>query len=154
MKVNKERYAMNIYNSILKDVEKNVGNTSTYSTDLERYGKKRFGVHFKGVYASDRIPSLNTLQKFAIINADKSNEPGSHWIAIAHDPDKDITYCYDSFGRKNTQILPGLKVSGNGRIIDSDRDAEQHIMEENCGARCLAWLLFYDTYGSKASLLI
>ena len=150
----RERYALSMYNSILKNVEKETGTASTYSNDLDRIAKQKLGIAFKGVFASDRIPHLNSIYKYAILNLDSSTESGSHWIAIAHDYDKNITYCYDSFGRKNTQIIPNLKVSGNGRVIDSDKDVEQNIKEENCGARSLAWLIFFELYGSKASLLI
>lgn len=154
IKTLRERYALSTYNSILKNIEKETGNKSTYSNDLERIAKEKIGISFKGVFASDRIPHLNSIYRYAILNLDSSMDAGSHWIAIAHDYEKNITYCYDSFGRKNVKIIPKLKLSGNGRIIDTDRDAEQDIREENCGARSLAWLVFYELYGSKASLLI
>jgi len=141
---------MLIYNKILKEI-KPLGNT-TYLSDLLGLSKKLLGVKFKGVFPSDKIPTLNDLSRYAILNLDKSTESGSHWVAIAKHGD--ITYLYDSFGRKNTQIIPNLKFSGNGRIIDTDYDAEQKIYEIDCGARCLAWLLFFDKYGPKCALLI
>ena len=61
---------------------------------------------------------------------------------------------YDSFGRNDTEIIPNLKYSGNGKIINTDDDTEQEIMEENCGARCLAWLCLYDEYGEDTAILI
>jgi hypothetical protein len=151
-KVRTEKYAMSLYNKILTDIESIVGNTTTYATDLEKHGHKLLGVHFKGVFPSDKIPKLNDLKKYAIVNVDKSTEAGSHWMALAKEGDH--TYLYDSFGRYNTKIIPNLKFSHNGRIIDTDHDAEQNVKDTNCGARSLAWLVFYNTWGSKSAKLI
>lgn len=151
MKKNNERECMLIYNKILKEIVKPLGNT-TYLSDLLGIGKKLLGVKFKGVYPSDKIPKLNDLSPYAILNLDTSKEKGSHWVAIAKHGD--ITYLYDSFGRKNTQIIPNLRFSGNGRIYDTDKDAEQKVYEMDCGARCIAWLLYFDKYGPKCALLI
>jgi hypothetical protein len=129
-----------------------IGNETTYSTDLERAGVKLLGSKFRGVFPSDKIPPLNDLKSYAVLNLDSSNQAGSHWIAVAHDNGK--TYVYDSFGRKAVKIIPSLFHSGNGRIINTDPDAEQKIKETNCGARCITWLLFFDRYGAKKALLI
>ena len=129
-----------------------VGNETTYQNELDKAGRKVLGTLFKGVYASDKIPMLNDLKPYAILNLDRSDEGGSHWIAIARDKDK--TYIYDSFGRKVTKIIPTLYHSGNGRIINTDDDKEQEERETNCGARSLAWLLFFHRYGAKNAILI
>ena len=81
------------------------------------------------------------------IELDNSIEPGSHWVALAK-LNKNESIIYDSFGRGYTQIIPKLRYSGNGRIINTDDDAEQTIYENNCGQRCLAWLLYLKHYGS------
>ena len=129
-----------------------IGNKTTYQGELEKAGVKLFGVKFKGVFPSDKIPRLNDLKSYAILNLDKSNQAGSHWVAIAH---KDgMTYLYDSFGRKGVKIIPSLYHSGNGRIINTDLDKEQDEKETNCGARSLSWLLMFDKYGAKNAILI
>ena len=150
-----EKISMRHYNHILNDiVEPLLGKQSTLASDLERIGKKMLGVKFKGVYASDKIPNLNNLSCYCIVNVDKSDMPGSHWMSIAKDTEGKGAILYDSFGRKNSKIIPSLQFSGNGRIIDCDRDSEQKISEDNCGARSIAWLIMYDTFGRDASLLI
>ena len=84
----------------------------------------------------------------AIINLDEHDEPGSHWIAmVKHNNDLLV---YDSFGRKTTDILPNF----NKEVIDTDYDAEQQINEDNCGARCVAFLNVYDKLGFEYALLI
>lgn len=150
-----EAKANKLYQEKLKEiVKKNTGNKTTYLTQLNTEGKKILGVSFHGVYPSDRIPKLNNLKCYCILNLDKSNEAGSHWVSLAKNKKNNSTMFYDSFGRKDTDIIPNLKYSGNGKIINTDDDAEQKIMEENCGARCLAWLCVYNEYGEDFAKLI
>jgi len=145
-----EIYSNALFKKILKQVVIPItGDTTTYLSELERVGNKLLGTNFKGVFASDRIPRLNELKKYCILNLDKTGEPGSHWVAIAKDGKK--TWVYDSFGRSHVKIIKGLKYSGNGRIVEPQRDAEQSIEETNCGALSLAWLVLHDGWGSRYS---
>ena len=50
--------------------------------------------------------------------------------------EEDVYMAYDSFRRKTTSILPGLDL----KTIDTDPDAEQKDHEDNCGARCIAYI--------------
>ena len=147
-----EKAAHKAYDQILNQLVKPaiLGNRSTYGSDLERVAIKMMGSQFKGVFPSDKIPRLNALKPYAILNLDRSDQPGSHWIAIAFSNGK--TYVYDSFGRKSSRIIPTL-THGRG-IVDSDYDAEQDVLEENCGPRSLAWLLFFNAMGAKNAILI
>ena len=150
VKTKKEKHIENLYNQILRHIMVLIGDTTTYLSELNGIGKK-----FKGVYPSDKIPKLNDLSPYAILNLDTSKQPGSHWVAIAKNPHKDETLIYDSFARKGSKIIKSLAYSGNGRIINSDlKDAEQDIMETNCGARCLAYLVVVEKYGWDAAKLI
>lgn len=151
--MNKQKKVNKLNNEVLRMIEKNyTGNTTTYLTELEGSGKKLLGVRFKGVFPSDKIPILNDLSPYCILNLDNSKQSGSHWVALAKAGNKSILY--DSFGRDNKQIIPNLQYSGNGRIINTDRDAEQKIKETNCGARCLAFLYIFHNYGADVAKLI
>ena len=142
-----------LYKEKLKEIEKyHTGDKTTYLNQLNGVGKKLLGVKFKGVFPSDKIPKLNALSPYCILNLDSSKESGSHWVALARCDDHSVLY--DSFGRKHQQIIPVLRYSGNGRIIDTDLDPEQKIEETNCGARCLAWLCIFDKYGEDIAKLI
>ena len=55
---------------------------------------------------------------------------------------------YDSFGR------PSDKLIGLGNTVDADYDVEQKEIEQNCGQRCLAWLMCIHHYGIDKALLI
>jgi len=141
-----------VYKNILSKVEKTLGSGATYNTELETFGKQLFGKKFHGVYAADKLPKLTKTQPYAIINLDKSGEGGSHWIALAKSGAKIIFY--DSFGRPNRSILPMLNEEAKIKIVDTEDDAEQNIVEENCGARCMVFLIMFDKFGEKIALQI
>ena len=142
------------YNKILKDITDAMGDKSTFLSELNGVGRKLLGVKFHGVYPSHKIPRLNDLSPYCILNLDKSNEPGSHWVALAKLEDKNASVIYDSFGRDHMKIIPNLQYSGNGRIIQPEDDSEQHVLQDSCGQRCLGFLLFLDRYGIKNALYI
>jgi len=115
----------------------------TGEDELRKAGKHLFGRRFKGVFAADEmtVPRTLSVGEACILNLDTRRMAGSHWIAIGRGKKEFITY--DSFGRKLTT---------NSKHTEAD--AEQHIMEENCGQRCLAWLCVYYKYGGKCALMI
>jgi hypothetical protein len=145
-----EQKANIIYNLALKDIVKMVGkNSTTYSDELEKVGKKLLGNRFVGVYAADEVPKMKN-GDMAIANLDKRNMPGSHWISIAKQDGK--LHVYDSFGRKSAKIIPDIM--GKGAVLDADYDAEQDVKEDNCGQRSLAWLFVFQQFGKKLAMLI
>ena len=145
-----EKKAEKIYRKKLKIVEGIVGTKSTWLNQLDALGKKLFKNKFHGVYPSDEIPTLGRGQ-YCIVNVDKRGESGSHWIALAKYGSKLLFY--DSFGRKGIKLIP-MAGNGNGVVVDTDRDVEQDFLEENCGARCLAWIWVFDECGGKTASLI
>lgn len=140
-----EKKAEKLFKHYLTMIYKLVGKNTTYLSQLEGSGKLLLGVKFKGVFPSDKIPRLNDLSPYAIINLDNSKESGSHWIAIAKKDDK--TLVFDSFGRSYKRIIPQLNLTGNGRIINTDLDVDQKVKQTDCGARSLCWILLYDNHG-------
>lgn len=118
-------------------------NNTTFDGELDVVGKKLFGRKFRGVFPSDKIPTLKE-SEMAILNLDESDEPGTHWVAV-YKNDREILI-YDSFGRDTYRIIPSLKGSGNGKISAAENDAEQSEDETNCGQWCLAFLYMVDKY--------
>ena len=154
-KYTKSQLAEKLYNQKLKEIENMMGkDNTTFLKELDGVGNKLFGVKYKGTFPSDKIPKLNDLAPYCILNLDRSNEPGSHWIALAKDVNNDRCLVYDSFGITHTKIIPNLRFSGNGRVIDADRDKEQHPKETNCGQRCLGFIAIYDKFGYDIAKLI
>ena len=153
MKISK-KYAERFYNTALKIIEDEyTGDRVTYLSELENAGKKIFGDKFKGVYAADTIPTLDERQPYIIANLDNSDESGSHWVSIVH-AGKGKCIFYDSFGRRSTKILKGLGKYTSCKIVDTENDKEQHPLEFNCGARCIAFICVCHFLGTDAGLLI
>ena len=144
---NKDQHAHLIYNTLLKDaVYPLLGNKVTYSNDLHDVGEQLLGKDFVGVYPSDQIPRLKNKQ-CCILNLDKSDQSGSHWIGVYKFGKKNLTY--DSFGRRSSKIIPTLK-----NPLDADYDSEQMIEEEDCGARSIAFLLVCKYWSPELAKLI
>jgi hypothetical protein len=144
-----------IYNTLLRRVEKMLGNETTFSNDLGNVAKSLLGSKFKGIFPADQLPKLTKTQPYAIVNLDSSWEEGSHWIALAKSGKKVIFY--DSFGRPAKSILPLLKPERGGggtTIVNTEDDAEQGVEETNCGQRSISFLLLFDKYGEKMALQV
>lgn len=149
-RMSKKREAELLNNQKLREVERFMGHSNTtYSNSLENAGRFFLGVKFKGVFPSDKIPQLNDLSPYCILNLDRSGEPGSHWIALAKTATGALVY--DSFGRDHRRIIPNLRFSGNGRIINTERDKEQSKRQYNCGQRCISFLTVFDEYGDSVA---
>ncbi len=152
---NKKKYIFEQYNRLVDSMKKILGNKSTFSDNLDKAGRNKLGSKFHGVYPSDKIPRLNRIKPYAVINLDNSRKPGSHWIAVAWDDIGKNYMVYDSFGRKTKKILPNFySQRGGKKIVDAEHDAEQRIKEDNCGQRCIAWLMCVDKFGFELSRLI
>ena len=134
---------MELYNQYLQRITRCLGkNGVTYSSELHKLGKQLFPSRWMGVFARDTIPQDS--HGYMIVNLDNSHEPGSHWVAVAH------TMFYDSFGRHSSTEL-GFT---HQRYTNTEDDAEQHVHELNCGARCLAWLCVYHLHGPSVAKTI
>ena len=140
--------ATKLYNKKLKEIEKYTGDKTTYLSQLNIIGKQLLGSKFKGVFPSDKIPKLTNKVCYCILNVDKSTESGSHWVSLAKIENNESLF-YDSFGREGVQLIKHLKYSGNGTIVDAERDEEQQEIEQNCGARAISFLCILDKYGAE-----
>ena len=118
-----KKQAEKMYDVFLLDVQAILGDQVTYSNTLNNLCSYLFGPLFQGVFARDTLPPK---VRYAIVNLDRASESGSHWCAVADG------MIYDSFGR---DVGFGLKMT--------DPDAEQDLLEVNCGQRCIAFLCVY-----------
>ena len=147
--------ALQVYKACLRYVEReHTGKKTTYLDELERVGRRLFGSKFHGVYPANRIPKLSDRSPYCILNLDNEGEAGSHWVALVKRAGDKGCVFYDSFGRRHTEILDNLPLSGNGKIIDTEDDREQGLLESNCGARCMAFIMVFVLLGEKEALTI
>lgn len=93
----------------------------------------------------DELPSRPRRRKeCAIINLNKSNESGSHWVATYYNKDKNQCLYFDSFGnlRPPKEIV---KYLGEGVQYNYDRYQSDNTVI--CGHLCLLFL-YHCTYKS------
>jgi hypothetical protein len=138
-----------------KTIIEQVGSKAMYDDEINSICHKLFGSKWAGAYAVDKIPikKYNYIHYF-IVNTDKSNEAGTHWVAVVLH--KQNCYIYDSFGRKTENILKPLVGMLNKKSIhftDSNYTKEQHGDTQICAQLCIAFLLCFDQFGRDALLI-
>ncbi len=136
-----------IYSEILNKVESKLGIHTTTNIELDLFCKKIFGNRFVGTFPSDLIPNFLHNGEMCILNLDKSDKPGSHWVALAKENHE--LFFYDSFGRDPKSII---KI--NKKLKFDKKDKEQDDDEKNCGQRCITFLIIGFYYGFETAVLI
>ena len=139
---------------ILKEYETNLtylmdilGSTTTDNFSLNKVCKYLFDDLFIGVFPSDQMPILKN-NEMCIINTD--NKKGVHWVACYRY--RNQTYCYDSFNRDVktlSQFWSKIK-----SLVNANKDRDQSYTEENCGSRCVCWLISFNKYKTKVINII
>ena len=95
---------------------------------------------FIGVFASDNIPCITKVPAALIINLDKSDSPGSHWIALFFTKCNKCEY-FDSYGRKpNSCILKYIAKQTKTYIYNNV--CVQDLWTISCGQMCLYFLVW------------
>jgi len=113
---------------------------------MDQYKKEGF----KGVYAIDEISKIPVSDKMGVVlNLDKSNQPGSHWVALYIDADDDqsVEY-YDSYGEDPPEsLMKDLKELVN-KINPStylkfkvNKIKQQSETSDNCGVFAMKFLM-------------
>ena len=94
---------------------------------------------FRGVYASNRTPSLRPekLPQAIVSNLDPDNMPGSHWVAsvVFVKNGKKIIELFDSYGMKP----PPLSRGKNWRVIHNPHRF-QKLKSKVCGQYCVYFI--------------
>ena len=120
---------MRLYDKALKYVCRLMGTDGvTSNVQLNKAGKHLFGAHYAGALPPSALPACAPHQ-ITIVNT--KNGSGEHWLLRYCDKKQGIWH--DSFGRDVNKLIQTKYVHAN-----TDRDAEQHVLESNCGQRCLA----------------
>lgn len=129
---------MHHYEQCLRELEGVLGTEATYASDLDHIGYCLFGDKWGGVFAKDQDFPID---RYCIINTHNQDQSGEHWLALG------CGVLYDSFGRDLRKMI-------GGRMKITEPDPEQEESENNCGARCLAWLCVLDDCGIEIALTI
>lgn len=103
-------------------------------------------IDFKGVYDAANIPTLKHNQ-YCIFNNKTYSQGGEHWISICKL--KEDYFVYDSFGRKTKEYMNNNYKTHMNKWIQTDDNPEQNIIQTNCGARCISWIITCNKFGIK-----
>ena len=83
---------------------------------LEKLAKYLKINNFRGVFCRDTLPKVPNEKEAGIVNLNKSQEPGSHWISYYKDGSKRIYF--DSFGQITPlELQKYLKLKRNLRMM-------------------------------------
>ena len=110
------------------------------NVDIESYVKKLKIPNFRGVFMRDTLPTKLRKVECSIVNLNKSNEIGSHWVCLTK-IDKTRLY-FDSFGQDVPfEIIRYLKTSKEYKndvaVIARNTDILQRVNTHVCGHLCL-----------------
>lgn len=98
---------------------------------------------FLGVFPSDRLPEdIKQYPASLIANVDKSNQPGSHWIAIYIDREEQGIF-FDSYGNGPGYYTDSFKafLEKNTKNYKFNTKCLQSMYSTVCGHYCLYFIL-------------
>ena len=134
---------------ILKEYEQNLmliedilGPGVTTNVQLDKLCYYLFN-NYLGTFSSEKFPKHILKSQCFIINNKSSKSKGEHWIAVFM---KDKLYVYDSFNRNVHKLSHHFK---NLHFINSNTDRDESYKEDNCGQRCVSWLISASIYGPE-----
>lgn len=95
---------------------------------------------FNGVYARDMLPKYLKYPSAIIVNTDKSNLSGQHWLAIYFDKDKNCEF-FDSFGRSPKYYKFENYIKKHADKVKWNKKQIQGFNSSICGYYCVLFLL-------------
>ena len=128
----------------------------TSSIKIENYLKDQKG--FLGCFACNDLPPFP--KKFPvsmIINTDKKNQAGEHWLGLILTKSKCLYF--DSFGVGITEESIVSYLQQNYEKVTINNECIQHLYSESCGLFCIAFIknvkskTSFETFISKFNLL-
>ena len=95
---------------------------------------------FEGVFAVDKISKITRYPTSLIVSLDKSNSPGSHWVALHFTKDRKCEY-FDSYGRKPTKPILEY-IAEYAKSYTYNNVCVQDLWTVSCGQMCLYFLIW------------
>ena len=111
--------------------------------DLMRYASILRIPYFRGVFMRDELPKVDRQIECAIVNLNRSDEMGSHWVCYVRNQNDRIYF--DSFGQITPlELQEYLKTpkefNTNKAVIQRNSDVVQRPNSHVCGHLCLVVL--------------
>lgn len=138
-----------VYKVILRIVEMKMGNDFTMNTQLDEYMKDCNYEGYLGAFPRTLgLEIVDDLKIGECLIINTKDAPGEHWCALYMFPSGNTIF-YDSFGRTFEELFRQDDGIGN-----TEDDREQELIEQNCGQRCIAWLLLARTVGEAGAVWV
>ena len=127
-----------------EEVTVNIPGTAMSNLDILYYVEKIQLPHFVGVFMRDGLPSNSwnrNIPQFGIMNLNKSNQIGVHWVGWGFVPNNG-TYYFDSFGADAPiELQKYLKTKEEllkkTSVIQHNIHVVQMLDSSECGRLCL-----------------
>lgn len=96
---------------------------------------------FKGVFPCDKIPIIKKFPSVIIVNTDKSNSSGKHWVSL-YFKNKNTCEYFDSFGLPiNNKYIKKYLIKLNYKKYVYNRIQFQKLNSKLCGYYVVAFVL-------------
>ena len=107
-----------------------------------------------GVFPRNKIPDVEAYPCSAIINLDKHNESGSHWVCAYFDHNGNAEY-FCSYGQapEHREILQFLKKYSVSEPKWNKKCLQSLITSTTCGQWCLYFLYFRHRFKTMGSIV-
>jgi len=94
---------------------------------------------YQGTFAKNKLPEVKSLPAAFVINTDDDDQPGTHWIGIFIDRDRNGMY-FDSFGLAPLykEFINFLNKSTHGWCYNAV--TLQHFSSSTCGLYCIFFI--------------
>ena len=112
--------------------------TTTSSDDLEALAKQMSLQYFK-IYSTDLLPTRFPAHTNAIINVDRAEGDGTHWVAVHSSVKQKQTIYFDPFGMLPDPVVLQWMKKGK-RVTIGITTQLQHADASSCGYWCLYFL--------------
>jgi hypothetical protein len=106
--------------------------------DIEQY--LRNVPYFRGVYSRNNLPNKPRVNESIIVNYNRSDQSGSHWVCILNNSKNDNIEFYDSFAVSPGKELVDYMKKG-GKPIAYNSSQHQDMNAVTCGYWCILYIL-------------
>jgi hypothetical protein len=116
----------------------NLDNIGISGNEIEKYFKHK--KNFKGCFPVNKIPYFKKLPVYLIINTDKSNQKGSHWLGLIIQ--KKNMFYFDSYGIEIIEpcLINYVKNYKNIKKIVYSNVCIQNLYSISCGLFASAFI--------------
>ena len=123
------------------------------TSELKEYMLKDpcISLMYGGVVPKDLLPKDSPKQKLYIVNLDKSNKQGSHWITLFLCNDK-VTEYFDPLGKEPDEFIKRFMENESTCYINNTKQC-QSSLSNTCGQFCLFYCFFRSRGQSMGGIL-